>query len=113
MRADQVRLTQVLTNLVTNAIKHSPPAGSVRLFAGACPLGVRFEVADRGDGIPAELRERLFERFSRGGDERGGVKSSGLGLAIARSIVEASGGRIGFDSVEGQGTTFHVELPAP
>jgi len=109
--ADRDKLTQVLVNLVANAIKHSPESGVVflrcRVLAGG---GVRFEVEDQGPGIPAGQEERVFERFRRleGADEKSGT---GLGLTISRQIVEHHGGRIWAERGRGTGALFVVELP--
>jgi len=112
VKADAVRLSQVLTNLITNAVKHSPVGGVVRVSCRAgTPGAVRFEVADHGPGIPEELRDRICERFVSRTQASKDVTSTGLGLAIARSIVEAHGGRFGFTTSE-HGTTFFVELQA-
>ncbi|HEX8789108.1 MAG TPA: ATP-binding protein, partial [Telluria sp.] len=103
---------QVLTNLLSNAIKFSEPGGAVALSLEAADGQLLLAVADQGAGIPDHFRERVFQRFAQadGADSRrkGGT---GLGLSISKSIVEEHGGRIWFDSVEGQGTTFHVALP--
>jgi signal transduction histidine kinase len=112
VKADAVRVGQVLTNLITNAVKHSPMGGVVRVSSRAGSTGVvRFEVTDRGPGIPEDLRDRVYERFVSRTQPSKDVTSSGLGLAIARSIVEAHGGRFGFTTSE-HGTTFFVELQA-
>jgi signal transduction histidine kinase len=112
VRADAVRVGQVLTNLITNAVKHSPVGGAVRVSCRAGTPGVvRFEVTDHGTGIPEELRDRIYDRFVSRTQPSKDVTSSGLGLAIARSIVEAHGGRFGFTTSE-HGTTFYVELQA-
>jgi signal transduction histidine kinase len=111
VRVDPKRMQQVLTNLITNAVKHSPAGKPVRVSCRPNALGVCFEVADQGSGIPAEVRARVFERFVSRATPSEDVKSTGLGLAIARSIVEAHGGSIGFETEEGKGTTFCVELP--
>ncbi len=111
---DKERVIQVVGNLVSNAVKHSPPGGRVRLTAapGAKKGNVRIAVIDQGPGIPAEFHEQVFERFTMtvagDGKRRPGT---GLGLAIARGIVEAHRGEIGFDTELGQGTTFWFELP--
>lgn len=114
MRADPDRVIQVLLNLVGNALKFTPAGGGVRVSARAESGGVRFEVADSGRGIPAPMRERIFERFRQvsrsDAIDKGG---SGLGLAICRGLVEAHGGRIGVESQEGQGSTFWFTLPSP
>jgi signal transduction histidine kinase len=110
---DRDRMTQVLTNLLSNAIKFSEPGGKVDLSLEVLHGDVLLAVADRGAGIPDDFRGRVFQRFAQadGADSRrkGGT---GLGLSICKSIVEEHGGRIWFDSVEGEGTTFYVALPA-
>jgi signal transduction histidine kinase len=106
---DRSRLDQVVTNLLTNALKYG--AGSeVTICVSAHATGVRLAVADRGIGIAPEHIERIFGRFERAvaTKEYGGV---GLGLSIARDIVEALGGRLGVVSEPGCGATFTVELP--
>jgi signal transduction histidine kinase len=114
--ADVGRLDQVLSNLVANAIRHTPAGGAVTL--GAQPLaplaaGVRLSVSDTGAGIPPEGLPYVFDRFWRGDPSRSHKEGSlGLGLAIAQQLVEAHGGRIRVESELGQGTTFTVELPA-
>ncbi|UNG18615.1 ATP-binding protein [Stutzerimonas zhaodongensis] len=109
---DPDRFTQVMANLLSNAIKHSPAGGVVsvdlRLHGGSLEIGVQ----DQGQGIPADFRSRIFERFAQADSsdarKRGGT---GLGLAITRSLVQQMHGRIGFDSQEGQGTRFWLRLP--
>jgi signal transduction histidine kinase len=109
--ADLDRLVQVLTNLVGNAIKHSPPGESVVTTATVSSDRVRFRVADRGPGIPPEARAGLFQRFHQLDATDGRAKGgTGLGLAIARSIVELHGGAIGVED-GGPGATFWFELP--
>jgi len=106
---DPVRVREVLTNLVVNAIRHTPPGGSVRLDATIDGAWVELTVADTGEGIaPADL-DRVFDRFHRRADTGG----SGLGLTIARGLVAAHGGTIGAESdgIPGRGTTFRVRLP--
>jgi signal transduction histidine kinase len=109
---EAVRLAQLLDNLVSNAIKFTPPGGRVAVGLTSHNGLVRFEVSDTGIGIPEEERERLFERFFRSQNalERQ-IQGTGLGLYISKAIVEAHGGRIGVDSSAGEGTTFVVELP--
>jgi len=102
-----------MTNLLSNAAKYSPDGGTVEVSAGRRNGGVRVAVRDHGEGIPEAFRDRIFERFSRADStlsrERGGT---GLGLNIARSIVEMHGGRIGYETKRGEGTTFYFDLPA-
>ncbi|MBL8705919.1 MAG: PAS-domain containing protein [Rhodospirillales bacterium] len=112
IRADRLRLRQVLMNLVSNAIKYNRPGGSVALSAMASPSGrVRFMVADTGIGIPADQQEAMFEPFYRAGAEYTAVEGAGIGLAISRRLVEAMDGSIGFFSKAGEGSTFWVDLP--
>ncbi len=110
---DGDRLAQVFTNLLDNAIKHTPRGGAVTLSASASPQGVAISVQDTGEGIPAEDLPRIFERFyqvdkSRESNRRSGA---GLGLAITRQIVEAHDGTIQVASKVGEGTIFTVWLP--
>jgi signal transduction histidine kinase len=108
--ADPDRLLQVLANLLGNAARFSPPGGTVRVRATRLAGVVRVSVSDRGPGIPEEFRARVFERFARADASSGRGEGSGLGLSISRAIVERLGGRIGFESEIGRGTTFHLEL---
>jgi signal transduction histidine kinase len=107
--ADGERLLQLLDNLVGNALKFTPAGGTITLSSAAGEGWVRVAVADTGPGIPEDQRARLFERFwqAHGTDRRG----LGLGLAIARGIVEAHGGVLEVDSTVGSGSTFHFTLP--
>jgi len=110
VRADRARLLQVLSNLVGNALKFTPAGGTVRVGAEGAGDAVRFWVSDTGRGIDPEHLPRLFERFwqARRGDRQG----LGLGLSIARAIVDAHGGRIWAESAPNQGSTFSFTLPA-
>jgi signal transduction histidine kinase len=109
VRVDRTRFVQVLSNLVGNAIKFTPDGGAITVRARADNGDVRLEVEDNGPGIPPETADAVFERFWQGdaSDPRG----AGLGLAIAKRIVEAHGGRIGFTSPPAGGTTFYFTLP--
>ncbi len=108
VRADPGRIQSVLSNLITNAIRHTPSAGSVRAAAGRAGDGVAVSVSDSGEGIAADLLPNVFERFVKGSSSSG----SGLGLAIARDLVVAHGGRIEAQSQPGRGTTIKFTLPA-
>jgi signal transduction histidine kinase len=108
---DTQRLTQVVTNLVDNAIKYSPAGGRIEVRLRPHPEGLELTVRDRGIGLSAAQKERLFERFYR--VATGTVSSGGLGLGlyISRDIVERHGGRIWVESELGKGACFHVVLP--
>jgi signal transduction histidine kinase len=109
---DAVRVDQVITNLVENALKYSPDGGEVSLRVWRDGSQARLAVQDRGIGIPLEDQPLVFERFhrARNVDDRR-FAGMGLGLYIARGIVEQHGGRIWVDSAPGVGSTFHVSLP--
>jgi PAS domain S-box-containing protein len=110
--ADPVRIGQVIDNLVSNALKFTPAGGRVDVRAFAHGAGVRIEVADTGVGIPEDEQERLFERFYRTAQaQSAAVPGAGLGLSIAKAIVEGHGGAISCRSADGGGTTFIVDLP--
>jgi signal transduction histidine kinase len=106
---DHDRILQVLSNLVGNSIKFSEPGGTIELHLAAREDGLEFTVRDTGRGVAAADIEGIFERFSQAGqpDRRG----LGLGLYIARSIVEAHGGRIWADSEPGKGSAFTFTIP--
>jgi PAS domain S-box-containing protein len=114
VEADADRLHQTLTNLISNAVKFSPPGESVRLAVDQPDSDhIRFEIQDHGPGIPEEFRDRVFDKFTQSdaSDTRqsGGT---GLGLSIARSLTRAMHGTIDFETEMGRGTTFRVVLPA-
>jgi len=107
--ADGARIQQVLSNLVGNAVKFTPRQGRITVSADLLETEVRFAVIDTGPGIPPEQVPHIFGRFwqARSSDRRG----IGLGLAIAKGIVEAHGGRIWVESQVGVGSTFYFTLP--
>jgi signal transduction histidine kinase len=112
INVDERRMLQVLSNLLDNALRYTPKGGSVTLAAAAQEDGVTLSVQDTGPGIPAEDLAHVFERFYRGDRSRaeeGGA--SGLGLAIARSLVQAHGGEMHAESAPGQGTKMVIRLP--
>ena len=108
--ADRERVEQVMVNLLHNAIKFTPPGGRIAVSAKAEGDNIRVSVADTGVGIPAEDLPRVFERFYKADKARAGG-GAGLGLAIARHIVEAHGGTIRVESTEGKGAVFTFTLP--
>jgi heavy metal sensor kinase len=112
VQGDRARMKQVVVNLLDNAIKYTPAGGNVRLSVAAANGKAVLEVEDNGIGIPAEARPRLFERFFRVDKARSReMGGAGLGLSIVKSICTAHGGRVDFQSTEGSGSRFQVELP--
>lgn len=112
IEGDSQRLEQVLNNLLSNSLRHTPAGGAVTVHLGTTQQGVRIAVRDTGEGIPAEDLPHVFERFYRSDRARQrGDGHTGLGLAIARELVRAHGGDIVAASVQDQGTTVSVDLP--
>jgi two-component system sensor histidine kinase KdpD len=107
VEADYVQVDQVLTNLLENAARHSPPGGAVRITAETIPGAVRIAVSDEGPGIVPSEREEIFEPFRTAS----GSASTGVGLAICRGIIEAHGGTIAADDDAGGGARFSFTLP--
>jgi signal transduction histidine kinase len=112
VRGDPNRLAQVVGNLLSNAIKYSPEGGTVHVVAEQENGVVRVSVRDEGLGIPKDQQERVFVKFFRGDAPASGIPGTGLGLTIARSVVEAHGGSMNFESGSGEGSIFWLELPA-
>jgi len=108
---DADRMAQVLGNLITNSLRYTPAQGEIILGARRENASVALTVRDTGRGIAPEALPFVFDRFYRADSSRSGAEESGLGLAIARSIVEAHGGRIAADSSPGLGTTMTITLP--
>lgn len=105
---DPIRIGEVLSNLVSNALRHTPTRGTITLAAANDAEGVAFSLTDTGTGIPTEELPHVFERFAKSPESRG----TGLGLAIAKSLVQAHGGTISARSDRGRGTTIRFVLPA-
>jgi signal transduction histidine kinase len=108
---DGDRLIQVFTNLVSNAIRFSPAGSAVEIAVTTSTREATVTVRDHGPGIPAAFADRIFGRFQQGPAPEGRRGGSGLGLSIARALVEVHGGTIGFDDAAGGGTVFWVSLP--
>ena len=110
-RMDQGRITEVVTQLLENAAKYSPPESPIHVAGEVRNQMVMTSVADRGPGIDDFEQSLIFEKFYRGRDQRPRVQGTGMGLAIAKAIVEAHGGKIGVTSQPGHGSVFYFTLP--
>jgi signal transduction histidine kinase len=109
---DAQQIGRVLSNLLGNALRHTPPGGAVHVRARHTGEGLRVEISDTGEGIDAEDLPHIFERFYRGEKSRSrATGGAGLGLAIAKGIVEAHGGHIGVECAPGEGTQSFFSLP--
>lgn len=113
LMVDPIRLKQVLLNLLSNAVKYNHKGGSVRIKGAPAEDGAmyRLMVFDTGRGIPASKQHQLFIPFSRLGRENSNIEGTGIGLTITKRLVEAMNGKMDFSSVEGEGTTFWIDLP--
>lgn len=112
IEADQEKLKRVIMNLLSNSIKYTPQQGTVRITVAKDPTRLTISVIDTGIGIPREDQKKVFGKFFRSPNViKMAPDGTGLGLYIAKSLVEAMGGRIGFRSEEGHGATFYFTLP--
>lgn len=112
VRGDADRLSQVLANLISNAVKFSHSGGQVEIIIKQRENHTRVEVTDHGSGIPKEFQSRIFQKFSQADSSTTRVKGgSGLGLNISRSLIEKHDGTLNFHSIPGEGATFYFELP--
>ena len=112
VRADPTRLKQAILNLLSNAIKYNSLGGSVSIGVAATDDNrIRISVADTGIGIAASKQEELFQPFNRLGAEASDVEGSGIGLTVTKRLVDLMGGKIEFDSIDNQGSTFQIEIP--
>jgi signal transduction histidine kinase len=110
IETDATKLRQILLNLLSNAIKFTPEGGRIQVTARGERDALVLAVSDSGEGIPAEHLPHIFEKYYQVGDRAREI-GAGLGLAIAREVVEAHGGSIEAESARGQGTTFRIRLP--
>lgn len=112
IKADVVRVRQILLNLLSNAVKYNVEAGQVAVSCQMIHTDIRITVSDTGRGIPTEQQTRLFESYQRLGAEQTSTEGTGLGLFLSKRMVEAMGGNIGFVSQTGVGSQFWVEFPS-
>jgi signal transduction histidine kinase len=110
---DEDRLAQIISNLLTNAVKYSPDGGEIVVTSRVIDSFVQIGVRDHGVGIAPDFVKRLFNRYERYEKTSGKVIGTGLGLAIAKQIVEMHGGRIWVESTVGEGSEFQFTLPLP
>jgi signal transduction histidine kinase len=113
VNVDTERFAQIMANLLSNAIKFSPRGRRVDIVATGFDQSVEISVVDQGPGIPAEFHGRIFQKFAQADSSDTRAKGgTGLGLAITRELAERMNGKVGFNSVHGQGARFYVQLPA-
>jgi two-component system OmpR family sensor kinase len=117
---DEHKVRQLMTNLIGNAMRHTPEGSPIEVVVSTAPPAegrqamARFEIVDHGEGIPEQIREKIFGRFWRADTSRNReTGGSGLGLAIVKSIVDAHGGTVDVHETPGGGATFRIDLPAP
>ena len=112
LSADPLALESIFGNLVTNAVNYTPEGGTIRVVVDRAGINIRVKVIDNGFGIADKYAEKIFERFYRADKSRSrATGGAGLGLAIAKQLIEAHGGRIEVESEIGQGTQFTFTLP--
>ncbi len=112
INGDENKLMQVLSNLLSNAVKYSTKGAQVVISTSHNHNKIRVSIADKGSGIPLEFQDKVFEKFTQAdSSDTRRVGGTGLGMAISKSLIEKHGGRIGFDSMPGQGATFYFDLP--
>jgi signal transduction histidine kinase len=111
VKADSTWLAQAVGNLVSNAIKYTPPGGQINIRADHDARSVSIAVQDTGPGIPPDEQEAIFTAFHRGTAADTGPRGMGLGLSITRDLVHAHGGKIDLKSAPGEGSEFTIRLP--
>lgn len=112
MLVDAELIVQALKQLLDNALKYGPPRSAVKVVAGGLDGSVTISVRDSGPGLTELEQSKVFEKFYRGRHDRSAIQGTGMGLSIAREIVEAHGGSVGVRSYVGQGTEFFISLKA-